>query len=134
LFYDLFFVVALLVVFFGFVLIHQWAFLFSVFQNLINLGVNRLVLPAASSVLDTWTTSFGFLPVTQSDRTEFLGYTFLDFQDTVMCQKVLRKLPSPLSHLLRNMPGNRFVPDMKEDFSNLISIYIQLSPCFSHPS
>lgn len=79
-------------------------------KNLMNLGVDRLVLPAAASVLNTWTTSFGFSPVTQSERSEFLGYTFLDFQDTFMCQKFLRKLPSSLSHLLRDKPGVHHEP------------------------
>ncbi|KAL9238684.1 hypothetical protein vseg_013074 [Gypsophila vaccaria] len=73
-------------------------------KNLLNLGVHKLVLPAAASVLNTWITSFGFSRVEESDRSEFIGYTFLDFQDTTMCQKVLRKLP-PLPNLSRDMSG-----------------------------
>ncbi|KAJ8437944.1 hypothetical protein Cgig2_031460 [Carnegiea gigantea] len=74
-------------------------------KNLRELGVERLVLPAAASVLNTWTTSFGFSPMTQPERSEFLGYTFLDFQDSIMCQKLLKKLPSPLLHVSADTPA-----------------------------
>uniref|UniRef100_A0A9I9EKT2 PHD finger transcription factor n=1 Tax=Cucumis melo TaxID=3656 RepID=A0A9I9EKT2_CUCME len=66
------------------------------------MGVQRLVLPAVPSVLNAWTTSFGFSKMTDSERSEFLNYTFLDFQETVMCQKFLLKntvVPSSLSDL-----------------------------------
>lgn len=53
------------------------------------LGVYKLVLPSIPSVLDAWTTSFGFMRTTESERLWFLGYTFLDFQDTIMCHKQL---------------------------------------------
>ncbi|XP_021855185.1 uncharacterized protein [Spinacia oleracea] len=74
-------------------------------KNLIKLGVTRLVLPAAASVLNTWTSAFGFTPVSNTERLEFLSYSFLDFQDTVMCQKRLGKLPFPLPHLSRDTSG-----------------------------
>lgn len=67
------------------------------------LGVERLILPAVPSVLNTWTTSFGFSEMTASERLEFLRYTFLDFQGTVMCQKLLKKYPSAEASLLRGM-------------------------------
>ena len=57
-------------------------------------GVERLTLPAAPSVVDTWVTSFGFSKMTDSKRLRFLDYTLLDFQDSVMCQKLLMKIPS----------------------------------------
>jgi hypothetical protein len=57
------------------------------------LGVERLILPAVPSVLNTWTTSFLFTKMTDSERLQFLHYTFLDFQGTVMCQKLLTKIP-----------------------------------------
>ncbi|KAK9734681.1 hypothetical protein RND81_04G156600 [Saponaria officinalis] len=74
-------------------------------KTLRNLGVRKLVLPAAGGVLSTWTNSFGFSIVTDSDRSEFLGYTFLDFQDTTMCQKTLTKPPSRRVCLSRDMSG-----------------------------
>ncbi|KAK9755772.1 hypothetical protein RND81_01G049300 [Saponaria officinalis] len=86
-------------------------------KNLLDLGVERLVLPAAASVLHTWITSFGFSRFEESDRSDFLGYTFLDFQDTTMCQKVLKKLP-PLPHLLRDMSGVRDQPRLTIQGSN----------------
>ncbi|KAK7289833.1 hypothetical protein RIF29_03801 [Crotalaria pallida] len=68
-------------------------------KKLMQLGVERLVLPAAPSVLETWTGSFGFAKMTNLERSEFLDYTFLDFQGTTMCQKLLMKVQSPDSVL-----------------------------------
>uniref|UniRef100_A0A5B7BUP7 PHD finger transcription factor n=1 Tax=Davidia involucrata TaxID=16924 RepID=A0A5B7BUP7_DAVIN len=70
-------------------------------KKLMELGVERLVLPAVPSVLNTWTTSFGFSKMTESERLNFLDYTFLDFQGTIMCQKLLMKIPSTESNILR---------------------------------
>ncbi|KAI7996155.1 DExH-box ATP-dependent RNA helicase DExH1 [Camellia lanceoleosa] len=70
--------------------------------KLMELGVERLVLPAVPSVLNTWTTSFGFSKMAELERLNFLDYTFLDFQGTVMCQKLLNKIHSTdLSPLTR---------------------------------
>ncbi|KAJ0021518.1 hypothetical protein Pint_32523 [Pistacia integerrima] len=63
-------------------------------KKLMELGVQRLILPAIPSVLNTWTTSFGFTKMSNSERLQFVDYTFLDFQDTVMCQKLLLKSTS----------------------------------------
>ncbi|XP_059626943.1 uncharacterized protein LOC132269703, partial [Cornus florida] len=60
-------------------------------RKLRELGVERLVLPAVPSLLHTWTTSFGFSRMIESERFNFLDYTFLDFQGTVMCQKLIIK-------------------------------------------
>ncbi|XP_026429222.1 uncharacterized protein LOC113325227 [Papaver somniferum] len=62
-------------------------------QKLKELEVERLILPAIPQVLQTWTTSFGFSKMTSSERSEFLKYSFLDFPDTTMCQKILRMSP-----------------------------------------
>ncbi|XP_027090268.1 uncharacterized protein LOC113780994 [Coffea eugenioides] len=59
-------------------------------KKLIELGVQRLVLPAVPSVLSTWETSFGFSRMTESERLNFLDCTFLDFQGSHMCQKLLK--------------------------------------------
>ncbi|KAI3878488.1 hypothetical protein MKX03_007268 [Papaver bracteatum] len=59
-------------------------------EKLSQLEVERVILPAIPQVLQTWTTSFGFSSLTNSERLEFLHYTFLDFQDTRICQKFLR--------------------------------------------
>ncbi|GAB2285726.1 hypothetical protein Dimus_020163 [Dionaea muscipula] len=72
-------------------------------KRLFELGVERLILPAVPSVLNTWTTAFGFSQMTKSERSEFFTYTFLDFQGTVMCQKLLRKLPSCTLRKLRDI-------------------------------
>lgn len=62
--------------------------------------MERLVLPAVPSMLNTWITSFGFSQMTTSERLQFLEYSFLDFQDSIMCQKLLVKsLSSELSPL-----------------------------------
>ncbi|KAH0633275.1 hypothetical protein KY284_036061 [Solanum tuberosum] len=66
-------------------------------KKLMELGVERLVLPAVPTVLNTWTTSFGFSMVKESQRLNFLNYTFLDFQGTILCQKLLQNIPPEVS-------------------------------------
>ncbi|MCL7032690.1 hypothetical protein MKW94_002495, partial [Papaver nudicaule] len=61
-------------------------------EKLRQLEVERVILPSPQ-VLHSWTTSLGFSKLTNSERLEFLHYTFLDFQDTRMCQKFLRMSP-----------------------------------------
>lgn len=51
-------------------------------------------MPAVPGVLNTWTKKFGFSVVGQSERANFFDYTFLDFQGTIMCQKVLERTPA----------------------------------------
>ncbi|KAK4804300.1 hypothetical protein SAY86_004117 [Trapa natans] len=63
-------------------------------KTLKELGIYQLVLPSIPDVLGTWTTSFGFIKMTESERLQFLNYTFLDFQDTIMCHKELLKEPT----------------------------------------
>ncbi|XP_061372005.1 increased DNA methylation 1-like [Gastrolobium bilobum] len=60
-------------------------------KQLTNLGIERMILPSSPSVIDTWTNSFGFARMTDLDKSQFLDYTFLDFQDTTMCHKFLMK-------------------------------------------
>ncbi|KAL5844702.1 hypothetical protein ACOSQ4_010660 [Xanthoceras sorbifolium] len=69
-------------------------FMNAIERQLIELGVERLILPAVPGVLETWTTKFGFSKMTDNERLQFLDYTFLDFQDTTMCHKLLVKTPS----------------------------------------
>ncbi|KAK7276009.1 hypothetical protein RIF29_17139 [Crotalaria pallida] len=68
-------------------------------KMLMKLGVKRLVLPAVPDTLETWTKSFGFVKMTSSERSQFLDHIFLDFPETIMCQKVLTRSPSPDSDL-----------------------------------
>nr|XP_019706107.1 uncharacterized protein LOC105044698 isoform X1 [Elaeis guineensis] len=56
-----------------------------------SLGVQKLLLPAVPQLFETWTTSFGFTKMTSSDRLDLSEYTLLSFQDTTMCQKLLRR-------------------------------------------
>ncbi|OVA02721.1 GNAT domain [Macleaya cordata] len=58
-------------------------------KTLAELGVKKLILPAILQMLLSWTTSFGFSMMTNFERLKFLEYTYLDFQDTTMCQKIL---------------------------------------------
>ncbi|CAL5189672.1 unnamed protein product [Lathyrus oleraceus] len=71
-------------------------------KKLKHLGVERLVLPAVPGVLETWTNSFGFKQMTNFERSQFIDYSFLDFQGTTMCQKLLTRLPSPESGVTRD--------------------------------
>ncbi|KAL9283903.1 putative histone acetyltransferase chromatin regulator PHD family [Arabidopsis thaliana] len=58
---------------------------------LIDLGVERLVLPAVPCVLNTWINSFGFTKMTISERKNFLKFTLLEFGRTILCEKILIK-------------------------------------------
>lgn len=76
-------------------------------KMLIELGVERLVLPAISQLQETWVSSFGFTQMPAGLRQELLGYPFLLFQGTSLFQKVLCKStltasPSDASRATRN--------------------------------
>lgn len=58
-------------------------------KQLMNLGVERLMLPAVPSVLDTWINGFGFSKLTDAEKMQYLDRTFLDFPGTIKCLKVL---------------------------------------------
>ncbi|KAI3983460.1 hypothetical protein MKX01_038880 [Papaver californicum] len=77
-------------------------------EKLRELEVERVVLPAMPQVLRTWTTSFGFSVLSISERLELLRYTFLEFQDTRMCQKILCSLSAakPTNEVPRVLRGS----------------------------
>uniref|UniRef100_A0ACD5WIP3 Uncharacterized protein n=6 Tax=Avena sativa TaxID=4498 RepID=A0ACD5WIP3_AVESA len=52
-------------------------------------GVERLLLPAVPQLLATWTGSFGFTAMSNSDRFKLAESSVLSFQGTTMCQKIL---------------------------------------------
>ncbi|KAL8171782.1 hypothetical protein V2J09_023586 [Rumex salicifolius] len=56
-------------------------------KMLIELGVERLVLPAISQLRETWVNVFGFKEMPDSLRQEFSGYPFLVFSGTTMFHK-----------------------------------------------
>lgn len=58
-------------------------------KQMVELGVERLTLPSARSVLQTWITSFGFSETTAVEKLQFLRYNLLDFEGSFMCQKRL---------------------------------------------
>eukprot|EP00257_Ricinus_communis_P015083 XP_015572924.1 increased DNA methylation 1 [Ricinus communis] len=60
-------------------------------RQLLNLGVEKLVLPAAFSTLETWIKGFGFSVMTYSDKKAHSDYPILFFQGTVLCQKFLKR-------------------------------------------
>lgn len=68
---------------------NKWLEIFFYLQLLVQLSVERLILPAASQVRTTWEASFGFTEMPISDRQELLGYPLLGFQGTTMIQKFL---------------------------------------------
>ncbi|KAF6147015.1 hypothetical protein GIB67_036734 [Kingdonia uniflora] len=61
-------------------------------KKLRELGVETVVLPSAPQVVQAWTKSFGYSKMTIFERLEFLGYTFLTFQGTTMCKKILTSM------------------------------------------
>lgn len=64
-----------------------------VVQLLSQLGVERLVLPAVPELAQTWTGSFGFKVMSQSDKLEIAEHTILCFQGASMCQKFISDAP-----------------------------------------
>ncbi|KAH1262960.1 Increased DNA methylation 1 [Glycine max] len=77
-------------------------------KRLTQIGVERLVLPAVPDMLETWTNSFGFAKMTNFERSQFLDCAFLEFQETVMCQKLLTRSPSPKLGLTRGLHLTHF--------------------------
>ncbi|KAF6167133.1 hypothetical protein GIB67_029771 [Kingdonia uniflora] len=63
--------------------------LYCLLQMLIQLGVERLVLPAIPQLSETWKTSFGFVEMSLQERLQLLEYHFLGFQGTSMYHKLL---------------------------------------------
>ncbi|KAI3964687.1 hypothetical protein MKW92_044121 [Papaver armeniacum] len=86
-------------------------------EKLRELEVERVVLPAMPQVLRTWTTSFGFSVLSISERLELLRYTFLEFQDTRMCQKVLCSLSAAKS---RNEVSREVLRDSNANVQQLV--------------
>lgn len=56
--------------------------------------MEQIALPAIPSALNTWTGSFGFTKMDELERLQFVNHTFLNFPDTIMCQKQLLNAPS----------------------------------------
>ncbi|KAK8649048.1 hypothetical protein V6N13_129786 [Hibiscus sabdariffa] len=59
-------------------------------KNLVKLGVEKLVLPAVSTTLETWTNNFGFSCIPDDERSKLVQYSLLEFQGTITCQKLLK--------------------------------------------
>ncbi|XP_076895519.1 increased DNA methylation 1-like [Bidens hawaiensis] len=84
-------------------------------RKLKELKVERLVLPAVSSVRQTWTRSFGFSAMTESDKFKLLDFTFLDFQGTTMCHRLLIKPSISKGSSCRNVVDLDRVTDVLEE-------------------
>ncbi|XP_021734586.1 uncharacterized protein LOC110701274 [Chenopodium quinoa] len=89
-------------------------------KMLVEMGVERLVLPAIAQLSDTWVSSFGFAEMPALLRRELLGYPFVLFKGTTMFQKIPRRT-TPLDSLEatrkleRTRPRQEFHP--KDRFS-----------------
>ncbi|KAF8050824.1 hypothetical protein N665_1868s0009 [Sinapis alba] len=59
-------------------------------KQMSRMGVLRLVLPAATEVVTTWSQGFGFSVMESRERLECVKHGMLDFVGTVMCHKFLR--------------------------------------------
>jgi hypothetical protein len=89
------------------------------------MGVERLLLPAIPQLLETWTGSFGFTVMSNSDRLELVENSILSFQGTIMCQKVLNvACSSPQDQSAPSMSNS--VKDLAE---NSILCYPEISIC-----
>ncbi|XP_031112193.1 uncharacterized protein LOC116016170 [Ipomoea triloba] len=101
-----------------------------VVQKLVELGVQRLVLPALPDAMNTWTGSFGFSVMSKTERQDFLDNTFLNFNGTIMCQKPLLLQSQSLRAEEDDVDGNNippaseaFLPDEEIELSGLF--YLQ---------
>uniref|UniRef100_A0A162A8C5 N-acetyltransferase domain-containing protein n=1 Tax=Daucus carota subsp. sativus TaxID=79200 RepID=A0A162A8C5_DAUCS len=56
---------------------------------LMRLGVQRVILPAAPSALNTWISSFGFSIMPKLERQIYISCNVLSFESSTMCQKIL---------------------------------------------
>lgn len=53
--------------------------------------MERLVLPVVCTSIEKWNNAFGFSDIKGPDMLQFLGYRFVHFEDTSMCQKCLAR-------------------------------------------
>ncbi|KAH9624140.1 hypothetical protein KSS87_013121 [Heliosperma pusillum] len=74
-------------------------------KMLIELGVERLVLPGIATLSETWVSSFGFMEMPASVRRELLGYPFVVFQGTTMFEKILSRSPEEASECSMSSPN-----------------------------
>ncbi|KAM5549677.1 hypothetical protein ABKV19_000882 [Rosa sericea] len=90
-------------------------------KMLMDLGVERLVLPIVPRSVGKWNTSFGFSDIKGSDRLQFLDYRFMHFEDTIMCQKCLKRTflaePCPSKGISLDVAGS--VDDIDFDGSSV---------------
>nr|GMD69257.1 increased DNA methylation 1-like isoform X1 [Ipomoea batatas] len=79
-------------------------------KKLVELGVQRLVLPALPDAMNTWTGSFGFSVMSKAERQDFVDNTFLNFNGTIMCQKPLLLQSQSLRAEEDDVDGNNIPP------------------------
>lgn len=58
------------------------------FQILINLGAERVIVPATPNGKQFWTQYFGFSEMTDSERLQLRDYNFLGFSGSIFLQKL----------------------------------------------
>ncbi|ERN04860.1 hypothetical protein AMTR_s00146p00080830 [Amborella trichopoda] len=98
-------------------------------KMLASMGVEALMLPAVPRLRETWKTSFGFSEMSHSERLKLLEFTFLDFQDTTMCWKSLRK-PRGRPKLIKERSITIFNNSQLERVSEAWEKPIPSLPCF----
>ncbi|KAL4273150.1 hypothetical protein GQ457_13G009220 [Hibiscus cannabinus] len=59
-------------------------------KTLVKLGVEKLILPAVPTTVETWTNKFKFSCMPDDERAKLVQYGLLDFQGTIICQKTLK--------------------------------------------
>ncbi|KAH7290516.1 hypothetical protein KP509_30G051400 [Ceratopteris richardii] len=86
-----------------------------------NIGVDKLVLPAVTGLSKTWTESFGFQHMSQTEIQELSRFNLMNFPDTILLQKKIKrdfsKLKMSEGNAKRNSPVG-WIPNDSDAFTS----------------
>lgn len=92
--------------------------IFLLFQLLSHLGIEKLVLPAATQLQTTWESSFGFSEMPDNERMELIGYPLLVFQGTTLIQKSIQPSKENATGNFDSVPRLIFYLSSEEDYTH----------------